>query len=117
MTDEKTPAIVQHADDAYESIRAINHLWHVSIPAPLAYQVLGNLKNVGHQLPQVLQSLADGLGRSLDTHDVREDDGTDPAANVQIASDHLALAARLAAELGQELEKAQSAIAGQGHRG
>ncbi len=117
MSEEKTPRIVQHADDAYESIRAINHLNYTSLPAPVVYAVLGNLKNVAHQMPQALTSLTDGLTRSLDTHDVTEvDRGVDPAVQVQIAGDHLAIAARLIAEAGQELEKAQTAIAGQGYR-
>ena len=115
--DEKTPPVVQHADDAYEAIRAINHLTlGSSLPASLVYRVLGDLKGVGHLLPQALTQLAAGLGRSLDTHDVYEDDGGDPVQSVATATDHLTRAAELAAQLGVELDHAQSAINGQGYR-
>ena len=75
MTDESTPEVVQCADDAYEAIRSINHLTIStrSLPAPLVYQVLGNFKGVGNM--QALNQLAAGLGKSLDTHVVYEDDG------------------------------------------
>ena len=116
-TDEETPPVVQHADDAYEAIRAINHLTlGGSTPAPLVYSILGNLKGVGHMLPQALTQLAAGLSRSLVTHDVYEDDGRDPVQSVATATDHLTRAAELAAQIGVELERAQSAISGQGYR-
>lgn len=116
--DEEQPPAVQHADDAYEAIRAINHLTQhgADLPAPLVYRVLGNLKGVGHILPQALNQLAAGLGRSLETHDVYEDDGRDPVQSVATAADHLTLAAELSAQMGDELEKAQSAISGQAYR-
>lgn len=46
------------------------------------YEVLGNLKNLGHQLPQVLDTLVTGLRASLDTHQVLEADGRDQAVSV-----------------------------------
>lgn len=114
MSDE-TPEVVQHADDAYEAIRAINHLTinARSLPAPLVYRVLGNLKALG--LSQTLGQLASGLGRSLDTHDVHEDDGRDPVQSIATAIDHLTRAAELAAQLSDELAKAQNAISRQGY--
>ena len=115
--DEQTPGIVQHADDAYEAIRAISHLTVTgSTPAPLVYDVLGNLKGVGHLLPQALTQLAAGLGRSLDTHDVYEDGGGNPVQSIATATDHLTRAAELARQLGIELDHAQTAINGQGYR-
>lgn len=117
MSDE-TPELVKRADDAYEAIRAINHLTQngAELPAPVVYSVLGNLKGVGHLLPQALNHLAAGLGTSLETYDVFEDDGRDPAQSVATASDHLTRAAQLAAQAGEELENAQSAISQQGYR-
>lgn len=105
------------AEDAYEAIRAINHrtMW-AKLPAPLVYSILGSLKGVGHLLPQALDQLASGLGRSLDEYEVYEDDNRDPAQSVAIAADHLTLAVQLAAALGESLELAQSAIAHQGYR-
>lgn len=102
-------------ETASESIRAINHLtFGQAVPAPVLYDVLGNLKGVGHMLPQALSQLADGLQRSLGECHVYDRDG-DPAANVERAWEHLAMAAMAARTLGAELEAAQSAIAGQGY--
>lgn len=115
-TDDETPAVVQHADDAYEAIRAINHLTRGAVLAPTVYDVLGNLKGVGHMLPQALTQLASGLALSLNEYDVYEDDGSDPVQAIATATDHLTRAAQLAAQLGVELEHAQSAINGQGYR-
>ena len=84
--------------------------------APTVYTILGNLKGVGHLLPQACTQLAASLGRSLNEYDVYEDDDRDPVASVATATDHLTKAAHLAAELGAELEKAQSAISRQGYR-
>lgn len=50
---------------AYEAIRAINYIIGTgSLLGPLVYQILGSLKGVGHLLPQALNQLAAGLGRS-----------------------------------------------------
>jgi len=118
MTTDETLRVVQLADDAYQAIRAINHITlGAKAPAPLVYDVLGSLKNVGHLLPQALTQLSSGLGRSLDEYDVFEDDGGDPIQSVATAADHLTRAGQLAAQLGEELELAQSAIARQGYRG
>ena len=118
MTDEnEIPNAVTHADDAYEAIRAINHLTiGAELPAPMVYDILGNLKGVGHLLPQALTQLASGLGRSLDEYPVTEDDGADPVQSVATATDHLTRAAQLAAQLGVELDLAQAAISRQGYR-
>ena len=116
--DEPTPAIVSSADAIYDELRTICHesLPGTSIPAPVAYKVLGNLKGVEYMLPQALSQLAAGLGKSLDTHDVYEWQGGDPVQSVATATDHLTRAAKLAGELGAELAQAQNAIAGQGYR-
>lgn len=116
-TDDETPEVVKRADDAYEAIRAINHLtmW-AKLPAPLVYLILGNLKGVGNMLPQALGQLSSGLGRSLDEYEVYEDDGGDPVQRTAVAVDHLRRAAELAQELGVELERAQGAISRQGYR-
>ena len=55
----------------YESLRAINHLTgHGPIPAPTLYRVLGELKGIGHLLPQACAQLARGLEESLHVLDV-----------------------------------------------
>lgn len=101
---------------AYESIRAINHLtFGHAVPAPVLYDVLGNLKGVGHLPPQALTQLGVGLHRSLDEYQVYDRDG-DPSTNVAHAQEHLAAAAEAARTLGAEMEAAQSTIAGQGYQ-
>lgn len=113
-TDQGDPGWPEQASQA---VRAINHLTGNGhpIPAPVLYEVLGNLKCVGHMLPQALTQLADGLARSLNQF-VVYDTGGDPAGNIQQARQHLAAAARAAADLGVALEAAQSVIASQGYR-
>lgn len=101
---------------AYESIRAINHLtFGGAIPAPLLYEILGNLKGVGHMLPQALTQLGEGLLRSLDEFEVYDNDG-EPRANATRAAHQLMEAAEHAARLGDLLEAAQTTINAQGYR-
>lgn len=79
MNDEdRLPAVVQHADGAYEALRAIAHTAS-DYPAPLAYSMLGNLKNVGYALDTVLGKIAYGLEASLERYNVYEAEGKDPA--------------------------------------
>ena len=100
---------------AYEAIRAINHLTsHGPIPAPTAYRILGDLKGLGHLLPQALEQLCRGLQASLEAFDVY-DHRRDPAASVSDAVALLCRAARKASDLGQLLEDAQAAISEQGY--
>lgn len=101
---------------ACEAVRAINHLTGhgTPIPAPTLYTVLGELKQVGHLLPQGLRQLMQGLAVSLDTHDVYDHHGS-PEDSVAAAVAALERAAALSARLGATLETAQSAIAEQGY--
>ena len=99
---------------ARESIRAINHLTdHGPIPAPTVYRVLGELKGVGHLLPQALAQMTQGLQKSLEVYRVY--DARDPADSVLEATLLLNQALRKAAELGELLEAAQAAISEQGY--
>lgn len=114
--DDDRPTIVRHADEAYEAVRAINHatINAQSIPAPVVYDFLGNTKTGGgYGLQQALAQVADGLLRSLETHEVY-DDG-DPAENAQAAADLMREASALAGRIGALLEQAQSRISYQGH--
>lgn len=108
--------LIRAADDAYEAVRAINHLSFGALSAPTVYTVLGNLKCVGHMLPQALRQLGEGLVASLCEYDVYDAEGIDPAVNVNLACGHLADAASRARDIGLLLEEAQSAISGQGNR-
>ena len=101
---------------AHEAIRAINHLTgHGPIPAPTAYRILGDLKGVGHLLPQAFAQLCRGLQASLAAFDVY-DHSRELAESEMDAVALLARASRKAADLGQLLEDAQAAIADQGYR-
>ncbi|SMO41367.1 hypothetical protein [Propioniciclava tarda] len=113
---EEGERVAGWAEVAYESIRAINHLTsHCPIPAPTAYRILGDLKGVGHLLPQALEQLARGLQASLEAFDVYDHRGH-PGESVAEAIGLLCRAARKAADLGQLLEDAQAAISEQGYR-
>ena len=110
--------LAEHAEAAYEAVRAINHATRAAVlPAPDVYAVLGSLNPVGPGLAQACTQLASALIRSLDVYDVREDDGGDPATSALTAQYHLAQAAGLAHQLGTHLTHAHNAISGQGHRG
>ncbi|WP_159599181.1 hypothetical protein [Agromyces humi] len=116
MTQELTShPTVRQADVVNDASRQIARFTlGAQLPAPLVYDILGNLKGVGH-LQQALVQLAQGLGRSLDEFDVYESDGADPGERAAEATDHLLAAAELAKRLAAELELAQNAIARQGY--
>src|SRR4051794_32030193 len=69
--------LVKHADNAYQAIRALNHQTYRSIPAPLAYSMLGNLRSLGVALSQLADQIDAGLRSSLITYDLY-DDNRDP---------------------------------------
>lgn len=103
---------------AYEAIRAINHVsgGPHAIPAPVVYDVLGELKGVGHLLPQALDQLGSGLKRSLGEFDVYDNSDRTPSETVEHAQALLVQAADHARLLGEALEAAQSIVADQGYR-
>jgi hypothetical protein len=96
------------SDAAVEAIEAINELTIVRepLPKPVIEDLLGNLKYVGYGLPQALQQLS----RSLAAEPGPAGADRDRSAGAAEARDHLAHAARRAAELGALLEAAQSAM-------
>jgi hypothetical protein len=106
------------AEQAAQAVRAINHITITgpALPAPCVYDVLGALKLLGYGLDQVAAQLADRLAASVATFDLYECDRSDPAEQVAVATGALARAARSARALGELLDSAQSAIAGQGCR-
>ena len=115
MTAEQT--LTQHADTAYEAVRRIaaSTLFRPALPAPDLYPVLGSLALLGHSLQQALGQLADGLDRSPQFYDLREDDpDRNPAYSIAEAVGWLSSAAQHAGTLGHACSKAQAAIAGQG---
>ncbi len=106
--------LVQHADEAAEAIRLLNHGAYRSIPAPLAYDLLGRLARLGFGLAQLAEQISAGLSRSLTDYDVY-DLNRDPAASVAIAAEALIAASNRAQRLGYHLDEAQAAIHLQGY--
>ena len=106
------------ADEAAQAVRAINHatITGPPLPAPCVYDVLGALKLLGYGLDQATGQLADRLAASVETFDLYECDGSDPADQIAVATAALTRATRTARALGELLDQAQSAIAGQGCR-
>lgn len=108
---------------AEELAREANGTRLAVMPAPVAYDVLGNVKLSLRLLNEVVRHLPHGLRRSLDDPrlEVYDQDSwsaapRDPVRQVQIASDHLnTLAGLLDAAVGQA-EFAQTALNGQGYR-
>ncbi len=88
---------------------------HGPIPAPTVYRILGELKGIGHLLPQACAQLARGLEESLQALDVY-DHRREPGESVTEAVMILNQALHKATELGDLLEAAQAAIAEQGYR-
>ena len=118
MNAEQT--LAQHADAAYEAVRAIAALtvFGPALLAPDLYPVLGSLALLGHSLEQALGQLGTGLERSPEVYDLREDDpDRDPAVSIEAAADLLSSAAQHAGTLGHACRRAQAAIAGQGWHG
>lgn len=112
----ETPAIVRLAEDATDSLRELAHLTvRGAVPAPVLYQVLGRLQQLGPALDQTLRQLADALLDSLDAYQVVQDDGSDPLLATARCCYRLTDAAGHAAHLGAALQDAQTAIAHQGH--
>src|SRR5262245_35940324 len=91
--------LVQHADDANEAIRALNHRTWRAIPAPLAYGLLGNHTNLGYAHEQPILPLTHGLARSLTEYDVY-DNTRYPAESVRTANKAMWSAARHAHDIG-----------------
>lgn len=116
MDEDQTPEAVQEADNASAALRTMAHLTRATHPAPDVYRIPGNPRNLGSFLPQISTQLAQGLVNSLQEYDVTECEGKDPAASVALAGEHLARAAKLAEQMGEELAQAQNAINGQGYR-
>ena len=105
-------------EEAYESIRAINHLTNtgLSIPAPVVYRVLGDLKMAVGALPQALEQMGDGLKRSLESPTIEVTDSKgDPRTSVAEARRRFAQATEHLQRARIALEQAQVAINSQGY--
>ena len=117
MSDPGETTLTALAEHVAEAIRTLNHRTvFTSMPAPLLYELLGELQTVTERMPQLLQQCGQGVARSLDEYEVYEDDGGNPLGSISSANDHLGNAAALLQQAGTELERARIAIRGQGFR-
>ena len=118
MTDHVQPSLVDLGEQAAEAIRALNHRTVFdNVPGYVQYDLLGELHSVVTRLADLTANLSRGLFKSLEEHDVYEDDGGDPADRVAAAREHLGNAGMLATRLSFELERAQEALRLQGSHG
>lgn len=102
---------------AMQATRAMAHLTLGAVtPAPVVYDVLGDLKQVAWRLAEVSANLSAGLAASLGQFEAYQDDGSDPQAAVVAAQAALAQAVASAQALSAAFEAAQGAIAQQGFR-
>lgn len=112
---------VDAAEQAAESVRAVNHLTLRS-PSPGTpgwedvgdmYRVLGELRVLAERLPQACSQLARHLERPATDRAYEVDATADASAEVVVASAVLALhdAQRCASRTGEHLDEALSAVA------
>ncbi len=106
-----------------ELAREANGIRLALMPAPVAYDVLGNVKLSLGSLNEVVRHLPYGLRRSLDDPGLEVDDqdlwtgvSRNPSRQVEIASGHLNALAGLLDAAAAQVEAAQSALNGQGCR-
>lgn len=117
VQDGRSPAEPSWPQVAADAVRSIAHLTMTTAPIPAltVYEVLGDLKQIGHVLPQVLDQLTSGLARSLRMLETYDHAATTPEESVERARADLQLAAGTAQLLGQHLERAQAALSAQGY--
>ena len=93
------------------------------MPAPVAYDVLGNLKVSLALLNEVVRYLPRGLWRSLDDsrlevydQDLCTGQQRDPGPQLASVADHLSMLAELLDAAADRAEMAQALLSGQGYR-
>ncbi|TCO45539.1 hypothetical protein EV646_108162 [Kribbella antiqua] len=116
MNPDRMDAMIKSANDAYEAIRTLNHATlTATVPAPVAYALLGSLRQLEHAVARLATQLSSGLRRSLTEYDVY-DDTRDPAQSVAMAAAALAETATHADRTAECAAAAQLAITWQGFR-
>ncbi len=113
MVDHQTP-LPELIGQAYEAVRSFNHrTFRASITASETHRVLGEMIALSGVLPQALDQLSRGLGRSLQQYDVC-DESRELTTSVEMAASELAAAAAGLEQIRAQLSTAQSAIESQG---
>jgi len=102
---------VRHSSSANRAVRSIVSLTTDKVMlAGEAVDLLGHLAALNGRLPQALDQVSQGLGRSLDDYQVFERDGEVSAVRTAAARRHLAHASELAELLGLALADARSEL-------
>lgn len=112
--------LMEQLHDAYDAMqRGERNIrsWAVRpLPAPMVYDLLADLKSLGHVLGHIVGRLAAGLDASHDAYDLFNDDGTDPADVLTVALNALTAGVVHANQTGRALDDAQAALSVQGYR-
>ncbi|WP_020387857.1 hypothetical protein [Kribbella catacumbae] len=110
-------AAVELAGTASEAIRALNHATQLrDVPAPVAYELLAGMAEIGYRMDQLAGQIGVGLLRSPDLYDVY-DTNRDPKASQVLAEAALIDGARHVYMAAERFAEAQAAISGQGNNG
>lgn len=121
---ERQVAAAKAAEDAtHELARAANGNGGHVMPAPTVYEILGNLKVMMWQLREVTDFLPRGLACSLEDdrlavydYDIYGAGGDrEPAAQIDLAAEHLAAISTALRAAAEHAERAQQALVGQGY--
>lgn len=116
MNHARMARLIMAADEAYEAIRYLNHKTiTTTVPAPVAYDLLGSLRQLQDGVSQFAGQLGSGLRRSLSDYNMY-DDARDPAESVGMAGAALAKTATHANRAAEYAAAAQIAITWQGFR-
>jgi hypothetical protein len=111
-------ALVTEADGIYEAFRMLNHATITNnAPAPLVYDLTGNLKAATWGFKQLCEQLGRGVVGSLNEYEVYDNSDRTPMESATLSRAYLLEAAQLLEQVGALLENAQGAINQQGHTG
>jgi predicted Zn-ribbon and HTH transcriptional regulator len=109
-------AMVTEADGIYEAFRMLNHATITNnAPAPLVYDLTGNLKAATWGYRQLCEQLGRGVVGSLTEYEVYDNSDRTPEESAELCRAHLLRAATLLEQVGREIEAAQSAVNQQGY--
>ncbi|MDD7939769.1 hypothetical protein PHK61_15200 [Actinomycetospora lutea] len=109
-----TNVVARDIERAADAVRSANHAtMRGALDGPETYAVVGNLAELIHRLPQLLDYLARGLRRAAPAQHY-DDRGAEPAGALCHAQGHLTDARALVDALGDHLDHAHNHL---GHLG
>lgn len=117
MTTPDASTLSAPANDAYAALKKLALVTRgAQIPAPVGYDLIGDLKLAVFLLPEITENVSRALANSLNKFEVYDAEGVDPVQSIASAADHLLRAASFALQMAEELDRAQSAIRDQGYK-